>query len=139
MAVEEFVVPYWRPTTLDGVRAWSRMEAPNEACGFILRCPPDSASARFAVVVTARNDHEKPEHNYLIHAGDHLGAINNFGEDIIGIWHSHVDVDCQLSTKDLAFAMDGWLYMVYSVRDDDFSLVKIVNRTPVGMPVLIVP
>lgn len=144
----EVVAPWWRPTTLDAIKVWSRIKAgvmpespggplgkPEEACGFIVGV----GNHRFAVVATARNDHEQPQHNYMIHAGDHLDAVRQFGPGIIGVWHSHIDVSAAMSTRDVAHAVPGWLYLIYSVRDDDYSLSVVRDHAVIALPMIVVP
>jgi proteasome lid subunit RPN8/RPN11 len=69
-----------------------------------------------------RNGHEEPEHYYTIHSGDHLAAVSKLGTGLVGIWHSHISSDAQPSGTDIAMAVPGWIYLIYSVRDDAFTI-----------------
>jgi proteasome lid subunit RPN8/RPN11 len=105
----------------DLVLAHARTELPNEACGLL------SGSASDGLVTTfhpARNVEASPL-RYNVHPEDLVRitfAIDDAGEDLVGIFHSHTHTPAVPSPTDKRAAMyPDAVYLLASLADADAS------------------
>ena len=125
---------------VDELIAWARVGYPNEACGIVAgdRFAADGGSAtRF--VGTANAD--RSPYRYRIDAQEQLRVfteIEDAGDEIWGIFHSHVRSPAVPSPTDIGLAFyPGSLYLICSLSDPDAPLVRVwtiengeVNEVP---------
>ena len=108
---------------LDEIVAHSRDEVPNECCGMI--AGTDGQATR---VYPARNAEESP-FRYTIHPQDQFRItmeIEDRGEEIAGIYHSHTKSPAEPSQTDINLA-ENWpepLYLICSLADPDAPQVR---------------
>jgi len=101
---------------VDEIIAHAREEAPNECCGMV-----SGADGRATGVHRARNAEASP-FRYLIHPQDQFRitmAIEEQGEEIAAIYHSHTRSPAEPSETDINLA-ENWpdpLYVICSVAD----------------------
>jgi proteasome lid subunit RPN8/RPN11 len=106
---------------------WARAGYPNEACGII-------AGDRFAAegghplrFHGTRNAAESP-YRYLIEPQEQLRlmlAIDDAGEAVWGIFHSHVRTPAEPSPTDVGLAFyPGSLYLICSLADEERPVVR---------------
>jgi [CysO sulfur-carrier protein]-S-L-cysteine hydrolase len=101
---------------VDEIVAHAREEAPNECCGMV-----SGADGRATAVHRARNAEASP-FRYLIHPQDQFRitiAIEERGEEIAAIYHSHTRSAAEPSQTDINLA-ENWpdpLYLICSVAD----------------------
>lgn len=92
------------PTAIaDAILAHARAELPNEACGLIAGDAPAAAGGRPLRWIPARNALASP-YRFEIHPEDllrHTLAIDDAGEVIWAIVHSHVASEARPSASDL--------------------------------------
>ena len=103
---------------VDRIVAHAREDAPNECCGLI-----SGADGRATRVYRARNAEESPL-RYTIHPTDQLRImteIEELGEEIAAIYHSHTKTSAEPSQTDINLA-ENWpdpLYLICSIADPD--------------------
>jgi proteasome lid subunit RPN8/RPN11 len=103
---------------LDEIVAHARVEAPNECCGLVA-----GRDGRAIAIHRARNSFESPL-RYEIHPQDQLRimtAIEEGGEDVAGIYHSHTRSEAYPSQTDINLARN-WpdpIYLICSVAGDE--------------------
>lgn len=106
----------------DAFVAHARAEYPNEACGLIAGTAPAEDGGRATRWHAARNRAASPL-RYEIHPDDLLRtvlALDDMGEVIWGIVHSHVRSPARPSPSDVARAFyPDALYLVVSLRDGE--------------------
>jgi proteasome lid subunit RPN8/RPN11 len=106
------------PQLLDQVIAHAREEAPNECCGMI-----SGRDGRATAVHRARNAFASPL-RYEVHPQDQYRItmeIEESGEEIAAIYHSHTGSDAYPSQTDINLAAN-WpdpLYLICSLADPD--------------------
>jgi len=103
---------------IDEIVAHAREEAPNECCGLI-----SGAHGRASRVLRARNSEESPL-RYVVDPRDQIrimGEIEEIGEELVGIYHSHTRSEAYPSQTDVNLA-EGWpdpLYLICSLAADE--------------------
>lgn len=110
----------------------SEFEVPREFCGLLVRVP----GSNYLCLRPMRNVAEA-ENEYLVDMDDHLEAIVG-GADVKGVVHSHVKTSAALSALDREMGVPGFLYAVYSIRDDSLQAWTLGRRKDNGeawMPV----
>lgn len=106
---------------VDEIVAHAREEAPNECCGLIA-----GSNGRATRVHRARNSEASP-FRYVVDPQDQLrimGEIEDGGEELVGIYHSHTRSAAYPSQTDVNLA-DGWpdpLYLICSIAQPDPEL-----------------
>ena len=110
-----FAIP---PDLLEEIVSHSRGEAPNECCGMI-----GGRDGQATSVHRARNVFASPL-RYEIHPQDQfriMSALEESGEELAGIYHSHTGSAAYPSQTDINLA-ENWpdpLYVICSVADPD--------------------
>jgi proteasome lid subunit RPN8/RPN11 len=108
---------------LDQIVAHARDDVPNECCGMV--AGSDGTATR---VYRARNAEESP-FRYTIHPQDQFRItmeIEDRGEEIAGIYHSHTKSPAEPSQTDINLA-ENWpepLYLICSLADADAPHVR---------------
>jgi [CysO sulfur-carrier protein]-S-L-cysteine hydrolase len=108
---------------VDEIVAHAREEAPNECCGMVA-----GANGRATRVFRARNAEASPL-RYAIHPQDQfriMTEIEQRGEQIAGIYHSHTASPAEPSQTDINLA-ENWpdpLYLICSLEDPDAPRVR---------------
>lgn len=108
---------------LDEIVAHSREEAPNECCGLV--AGRDGAAT---AVHRARNEFADPR-RYNVHPQDLLritNAIQDAGEELVGIYHSHTRSQAYPSQTDINLARN-WpdpLYLICSIEDPEAPVIR---------------
>jgi proteasome lid subunit RPN8/RPN11 len=108
---------------LDEIVAHAREDVPNECCGMV--AGSNGAAAR---VYRARNAEESP-FRYTIHPQDQFRItmeIEDRGEDIAAIYHSHTKSPAEPSQTDINLA-ENWpepLYLICSLANADAPQVR---------------
>jgi proteasome lid subunit RPN8/RPN11 len=103
---------------IDEIVAHAREETPNECCGLI-----GGVDGRAARVFRARNSEASP-FRYVVDPRDQIrimGEIEEAGEELVGIYHSHTRSGAYPSQTDVNLA-DGWpdpLYLICSLAADE--------------------
>jgi proteasome lid subunit RPN8/RPN11 len=106
---------------IDEIIAHAREEAPNECCGLIA-----GADGRAGRLFRARNAEASP-FRYVVDPRDQIrimGEIEDAGEELVGIYHSHTRSPAYPSQTDVNLA-DGWpdpLYLICSVVSEEPEL-----------------
>jgi len=91
---------------------------PRECFGFLLGKSPVDHWIRQSV--RGKNIHPRPKNHFEMDATDFAKTAHfaeNQGLDVIGVYHSHPDAPAEPSQSDLAMAVEGWLYVIVSVRE----------------------
>jgi proteasome lid subunit RPN8/RPN11 len=102
------------PGLVDQISAHAIEEAPNECCGLI-----SGTDGRATKVFRARNSEASP-FRYVVDPQDQLrimGEIEDAGEELVGIYHSHTRSEAYPSQTDVNLA-EGWpdpLYLICSL------------------------
>jgi proteasome lid subunit RPN8/RPN11 len=105
----------------DEIAAHAREEAPNECCGLI-----SGADGSATKVFRARNSEASP-FRYVVDPRDQIriiGEIEDAGEELVGIYHSHTRSAAYPSQTDVNLA-EGWpdpLYLICSIADAEPEL-----------------
>ena len=108
---------------IDEIVAHSRDDLPNECCGLIGGNDGEMTSvhrARNAAATWLR---------YEVHPADQfriMERIEESGEDLVGIYHSHTKSEAYPSQTDINLA-DGWpdpLYLICSLEHADAPVVR---------------
>jgi len=108
---------------LDEIVAHSQEEAPNECCGLI-----GGSNGEATTLYRARNEFESPL-RYNVDPRDLLritGEIEDRGEELAGIYHSHTRSEAYPSQTDVNLATN-WpdpLYLICSLADADRPVVR---------------
>lgn len=103
---------------IDEIVAHAREETPNECCGLI-----GGSDGRAERVFRARNSEASP-FRYVVDPQDQfriIGEIEEAGEELVGIYHSHTRSAAYPSQTDVNLA-DGWpdpLYLICSLAADE--------------------
>ncbi|MGH2954052.1 MAG: Mov34/MPN/PAD-1 family protein [Solirubrobacterales bacterium] len=106
---------------LDEIVAHARAEAPNECCGLV-----GAADGRATTVYRARNEFEDPR-RYNVHPQDLIrivGEIEERGEELAAIYHSHTKSEAFPSQTDINLAAN-WpdpLYLICSLAGAEPAL-----------------
>jgi [CysO sulfur-carrier protein]-S-L-cysteine hydrolase len=106
------------PELIDQIVAHAREEAPNECCGLIA-----GGDGRAARIFRARNSEASP-FRYVVDPRDQIrimGEIEEAGEELVGIYHSHTRSGAYPSQTDVNLA-EGWpdpLYLICSVAGEE--------------------
>ena len=112
--VDRLVIP---SAVADQMLAHARSEQPNEACGLL---SGDLASGRAAEFHSARNLEASPL-RYNVHPDDLVRivfGIEDAGDDLIGIFHSHTHTPAVPSATDLRTAQyPDAFYVLASLTD----------------------
>lgn len=111
-----------RPTTMRAIRDLSEFAVPREFCGLLERVP----GSNYLCLRPVRNVAEA-ENEYCVDMDDHLRVIAG-GADVKGVVHSHVKTSAELSGFDKEAGVPGFLYAVYSIRDDTMLCWMLGNR-----------
>jgi [CysO sulfur-carrier protein]-S-L-cysteine hydrolase len=104
------------PELVDEIVAHAREEAPNECCGMV-----SGSEGRASRVYTARNAEASPL-RYTIHPQDQIrimGEIDDRGEELAAIYHSHTKTPAEPSQTDINLAQN-WpdpVYLICSLAD----------------------
>ena len=107
-----------RQELLDEIVAHAREDAPNECCGLVA-----GRDGEATAVHRARNAFESPL-RYEVHPQDQFRitmAIEDAGEEIAGIYHSHTKSEAYPSQTDVNLARN-WpdpVYLICSVAEDE--------------------
>jgi proteasome lid subunit RPN8/RPN11 len=108
---------------LDEIVAHARDDVPNECCGMVA-----GSNGQATRVYRARNAEESP-FRYTIHPQDQFKItmeIEEHGEEIAGIYHSHTKSPAEPSQTDINLA-ENWpepLYLICSLADSDSPDVR---------------
>jgi proteasome lid subunit RPN8/RPN11 len=108
---------------LDEIVAHSRDDVPNECCGMIA-----GRNGEATQIYRARNAEASP-FRYVIHPQDQFRItmeIEDRGEEIAGIYHSHTKSPAEPSQTDINLA-ENWpdpLYLICSLADPDAPDVR---------------
>ena len=100
----------------DEIVSHAREDAPNECCGLV-----SGSDGRATRVYRARNAERSPL-RYTIHPTDQLRIMNEIeerGEEIAAIYHSHTRTSAEPSQTDVNLA-ENWpdpLYLICSLAD----------------------
>ena len=112
---------------VDELIAWARAGYPNEACGIIAGdafAADGGQATRFVGTANA----ERSPYRYRIEAEEQLRVfteIEDAGEEIWGIYHSHVRSPAVPSPTDVGLAFyPGSLYLICSLSDPDAPHVR---------------
>jgi len=107
------------PALAEELLAHARAEVPNEACGLL---SGDEASGRATAYHPARNAEQSP-YVYTVHPDDLLRIvlrIDDDGEDLVAIFHSHTHTPAVPSSTDRRQARyPGAFYLLASLSDPD--------------------
>jgi proteasome lid subunit RPN8/RPN11 len=109
------------PHLVEEISAHAREEAPNECCGLI-----QGTDGRATKVFRARNAEASP-FRYVVDPQDQLrimGEIEDAGEELVGIYHSHTRSEAYPSQTDVNLA-EGWpdpLYLICSLAGEEPDL-----------------
>lgn len=107
------------PAIADELLAHARADVPNEACGLLAG---DLASGTATAYHPARNSEQSP-YVYTVHPDDLLRivlAIDDGGEDLVAIFHSHTHTPAVPSPTDRRQARyPGVFYLLASLSDPD--------------------
>lgn len=107
---------------VDQIVAHAREDAPNECCGMI-----GGADGRAATIYRATNAEASPL-RYSIDAKeqfDLMRRIEDAGEELVGIYHSHTRSPAYPSQTDVNLA--GWpdaVYLIVSLQDSEEPQVR---------------
>ncbi len=113
----------------EAILAHSDRAYPEEACGFLLSDALGIVEALPMANVAERMRHERPEEftrgaadGYVMDPGEQLRAesdARNRGREIVGTYHSHVDVGAYFSHEDAARALQFGepMFTTYVVSD----------------------
>jgi [CysO sulfur-carrier protein]-S-L-cysteine hydrolase len=107
---------------VDQIVAHAREDAPNECCGMI-----GGADGRAATIYRATNAEASPL-RYSIDAKeqfDLMRRIEDAGEELVGIYHSHTRSPAYPSQTDVNLA--GWpdaVYLIVSLQDPEAPQVR---------------
>ena len=100
----------------------SKKEFPNEACGIL-----SGSQGRIARVYGMKNSDKSPE-TFFMDAREQLKVmkeIRNKGEEIIGIYHSHVASEAYPSNHDVELALYPEVsYVIISLKDNKNPSVR---------------
>ena len=105
----------------DEIAAHAREDAPNECCGLIA-----GTGGRATKVFRARNSEASP-FRYVVDPRDQIriiGEIEDAGEELVGIYHSHTKSEAYPSQTDVNLA-EGWpdpLYLICSIAGEEPEL-----------------
>jgi proteasome lid subunit RPN8/RPN11 len=108
---------------LDEIVAHSLEDAPNECCGLL-----GGSAGEARTLHRARNEFESPL-RYNVHPHDLLRItteIEESGEELVGIYHSHTRSEAYPSQTDVNLA-EGWpdpLYLICSVAEPAEPVVR---------------
>jgi proteasome lid subunit RPN8/RPN11 len=108
---------------LDEIVAHARDDVPNECCGMVA-----GRNGEATRVYRARNAEESP-FRYVIHPSDQfriMTEIEDRGEEITAIYHSHTKSPAEPSQTDINLA-ENWpdpLYLICSLADPDAPDVR---------------
>jgi proteasome lid subunit RPN8/RPN11 len=108
---------------IDEIVAHSRDDLPNECCGLM-----GGRDGEFTSVHRARNA-AATWLRYELHPTDQLRIMNELdesGEDLAGIYHSHTKSEAYPSQTDINLA-EGWpdpLYLICSLENPDEPVVR---------------
>ncbi len=112
---------------VDELIAWARAGYPNEACGIIAGDAFAADGGRATRFVGTGNAERSP-YRYRIDAQEQLRVfteIEDAGEEIWGIFHSHVRSPAAPSPTDVGLAFyPGSLYLICSLSDPDAPHVR---------------
>jgi proteasome lid subunit RPN8/RPN11 len=106
------------PELVDEIVAHAREEAPNECCGMV-----SGSDGRASTVYPARNAEASPL-RYTIHPQDQIrimGEIDDRGEELAAIYHSHTKTPAEPSQTDINLAQN-WpdpVYLICSLADPE--------------------
>ena len=106
---------------LDEIVAHSRDDAPNECCGLI-----GGRAGRASSVHRAENLYPSPLRFEIANPVPLLRAIEEAGEELVGIYHSHTRSAAYPSQTDVNMAR-GWpdpLWVICSLADPDEPVVR---------------
>lgn len=107
----------------DEIVAHGRDDLPNECCGLI-----GGSDGLVSSVHRTRNAEDSPL-RYSVHPSDQfevMERIEDSGEDLLGIYHSHPKSPAYPSQTDVNLA-EGWpdqLYLICSLADPDAPAVR---------------
>jgi proteasome lid subunit RPN8/RPN11 len=114
-------------TLVDELIAWARQGYPNEACGVLAGDAFAADGGRPIRFVGTRNADASP-FRYRIDAEEQLRVfleIEDAGEEIWGIFHSHVRSPAVPSPTDVGLAFyPGSLYLICSLSDPNAPVVR---------------
>ena len=108
---------------LDEIVAHSREDVPNECCGMVA-----GRNGEATRIYRARNAEESP-FRYVIHPQDQLRItldIEDRGEEIVAIYHSHTKSPAEPSQTDINLAQHwpGVVQFICSLEHDDAPVVR---------------
>lgn len=106
---------------LDEIVAHAREDAPNECCGLV-----GGRDGRATSVHRAENLYPSPLRFEVANPVPLLRAIEEAGEELVAIYHSHTRSDAYPSQTDVNMAR-GWpdpLWVICSLQDPDDPVVR---------------
>jgi proteasome lid subunit RPN8/RPN11 len=119
---------------LERIIAQARVEAPNEACGYLA-----GTDGRAELAIPMRNVDASPEH-YSFDPKEQFAAVKQAREaglDLIAVYHSHPATPARMSEEDVRLANDtAVVYLIYSlvegvVKGFRVTREKTVSEVPV--------
>lgn len=118
---------------LDKIVAHAREEAPNECCGLV-----GGSDGRATSVHRAQNLYPSPLRFEVANPVPLLRAIEEAGEELVAIYHSHTRSEAYPSQTDVNMAR-GWpdpLWVICSLQDPEDPVVRAFSiRDDVVTPV----
>ncbi len=106
---------------LDEIVAHSREDTPNECCGLV-----GAKDGRATSVLRAQNLHPSPLRFEIANPVPLLRQIEEAGEDLAAIYHSHTRSEAYPSQTDINMAK-GWpdpVWLICSVSDPEHPVVR---------------
>lgn len=99
------------------VAEWLSQGYPNEACGLLIGTAEHGVKTVQRVRCMA-NIENRPNYSYIMDPTELLKVrqeMNGSKETIIGVFHSHPNIDCRPSGIDLNHAFAGFSYIIVAV------------------------
>ncbi|MEC8513124.1 MAG: M67 family metallopeptidase [Planctomycetota bacterium] len=106
---------------------------PHEACGLLVGRRGSSGEV---LEVTEGENVEADTDRYSLdplHLLEVERAARERGLEVVGVWHSHPDHDAVPGALDRAGALEGWSYLIVSVRAGAPSEARCWRATPAGL------
>lgn len=103
--------------TLASVAEWLSLGYPNEACGLLIGTAEHGVKTVNQVRCMA-NTEVRPNYSYIMDPAELLKVrqeMNGGKENILGIFHSHPNIDCRPSGIDINHAFPGFSYIIVAV------------------------
>ncbi|MGE5346726.1 MAG: Mov34/MPN/PAD-1 family protein [Acidithiobacillales bacterium] len=109
------------PDVLVDIRAAAAAAYPNEGCGALLG-RREAAPFVSATVPLSNSEKGTPRVRFSVSPRDYMSVereADRRGLELLGFWHSHPDHPARPSATDRAFAWEGLLTLIVSVRQGE--------------------